>query len=91
MKGDIILKVILNFLIPFILLYGFFSVASYETQGFPSFLSGFILFIIAIALYYIKYGEFKFKKTITLKLVYVTIMFLFLSYLLFILIRIIGF
>jgi hypothetical protein len=90
MKGDIILKIIINFLIPFILLYGCFSFTTYDIQGFSAFLDGFTLIIISIALYYIKYGKFKFKKTIPLKLLYMIIILLFLFYLIFILIRIVS-
>jgi hypothetical protein len=59
MRGDIILKILINFLAPFLILAGFLTLYNYKIFGFFAFLVSGIYFINAYILYYVKYGEIK--------------------------------
>jgi len=91
MKGDIVLKVIINFLIPFVLLYGIFSVAYYETSGVFAIIQGFVLFLLAIAMYYLKYGKLKTSKVISFNILYLILVLMFVFYTLFVLLTIMNY
>ena len=61
MKGDLILRIMMSFFIPFLLLFGFFSIASYRIIGFYSFAVSLLYFLLAYILSFLRH------KTITPK------------------------
>jgi hypothetical protein len=88
MKGDIVLKIIINFLIPFVLLYSIFSIAYYEISGAFAMIQGLVLFLLAISMYYLKYGKIKASKMIPFRFIYVIFSMLFFVYFIFVLVTI---
>lgn len=61
MKGDLILRMMMSFFIPFLLLFGFFSIASYRVMGFYSLAVSLLYFLLAYILSFLRH------KTITPK------------------------
>lgn len=59
MKNDIVLVSLINFLVPIILLYAFFSLADCLSKGFSSVIYSTILFIIAFVIYSVKFSDAK--------------------------------
>jgi len=84
MKGDIILKVLVNLLMPFLLLYGFLVLFNYKYMGFFAIVNSLIIFIAVYVLYYIKYGELKANKIIPFKVLGLVILFVFMLYIVYI-------
>lgn len=91
MKGDIVLKVIINFLIPFVLLYSVFSIAYYEISGAFAMIQGLVLFLLAISMYYLKYGKVKASKMIPFRFIYLIFCVAFFIYFIFVLITILKY
>jgi len=55
MKGDLVLRVIMSFLIPFLLLFGFFAITSYRIFGFYSLALSFLYFLLVYVLSFLRY------------------------------------
>jgi len=55
MNGDLILRVIISFLVPFLLLFGFFILVNYNTFGFYSLAFGFVYFLLVYLLLYLRH------------------------------------
>lgn len=81
MRGDIILKLTVNFLIPILLLYAVYSAIHYNTFGFFAIIQAIIIMIIAFSLYYIKYGGIRSSKILSFRFVMNVTIFAFLYYL----------
>jgi hypothetical protein len=69
MKNDVILTALVNFLVPIILLYAFFSLADYIYNGLFSVVYAAILFIIAFMIYAAKFGGLESYALISIKLI----------------------
>lgn len=69
MKSDKLLITMINFLVPFILLYAFFALADYVKSGFFSLLYATILFIITFLIYSVKFVDLKLSSIISVKLI----------------------
>jgi hypothetical protein len=69
MKNDLILTALVNFLVPIILLYAFFSLADYINNGLFSVIYSAILFIIAFMIYSTKFGGLESYMMISIKLI----------------------
>lgn len=67
MKGDLILRVIISFLIPFLLLFAFFSITNYTNFGFYSFLLSFSYFMLAYILFAMRFKVVSAKSLIFLR------------------------
>lgn len=57
MKGDLVLRIIISFLIPFLLLFGFFAVTKYNIFGFYSFAFFFLYLILSYLLYSLRHRK----------------------------------
>lgn len=55
MKGDLVLRIIVSFLIPFLLLFGFFAITSYNVFGFYSLALSFLYFLLVYMLSYLRH------------------------------------
>ncbi len=55
MKGDLILRIIISFLVPFLLLFGFYAVVSYNVFGFYSFALSFLYILLAYLLLFLRH------------------------------------
>lgn len=55
MRGDLILRVIIAFLIPFLLLFGFFSIVDYNIFGIYSFALAFLYFLLVYVLLFLRH------------------------------------
>ena len=82
MKGDIILKVIIGFLIPAILLYSSLLLFSYKDLGFLSILQISIYLMISYLLFFLRFGKINIKKILPLNFFIDTIMICFLIFIL---------
>lgn len=67
MKGDLILRVVVSFLIPFLLLFAFFSITNYNVFGFYSFILSFSYFMLAYILFAMKFRAVKTKNLVFLR------------------------
>jgi hypothetical protein len=54
MKNDLILRVALSFLIPFLMLFGFYNIFKYDNFRFYNFVLSFLYFIIVYTLIYLR-------------------------------------
>ena len=59
----------INFLVPFILLYAFFVLADYINSGFFSLIYTTILVVIAFLIYSTKFSDLKLSSLVSIKLV----------------------
>ena len=55
MKGDLVLRIIMSFLIPFLLLFGFFAITSYRIFGFYSMALSFLYFLLVYVLSFLRH------------------------------------
>ena len=55
MKGDLILRIVIAFLIPFLLLFGFFSITDYTIFGVYSFALAFLYFLLVYVLLFLRH------------------------------------
>ncbi|MDR0571297.1 MAG: hypothetical protein LBG48_00430 [Rickettsiales bacterium] len=62
MKGDIVLKVIIAFIIPFMLMYSSVYIFYVYDLGFLSVLNSFITVSITYALFFLRFGKINVKK-----------------------------
>jgi hypothetical protein len=62
MKGDIVLKVIIAFMIPFMLMYSSIYIFYIRDLGFLSVLNSFITVSIAYALFFLRFGKINVNK-----------------------------
>ena len=85
MKNDVILTALVNFLVPIILLYAFFSLADYIHSGLFSMVYSAILFIIAFMIYAAKFGGLESYVIVSIKLISWSLILISAIYLLFIL------
>lgn len=66
MKGDIILKVIISFIIPFLLLYSFSCIFYIDKIGFLSIFNCSIATTISYLLFYLRFGKINVKKILSI-------------------------
>ncbi len=59
----------INFLVPFILLYAFFALANYANNGFFALVYATILVVIAFLIYSAKFTELKLSSLVSIKLI----------------------
>jgi len=69
MRSDKLLITMINFLVPFILLDGFFVLADYTNGGFFSIIYATILVAIAFLIYSIKFTDLRLPSLMLVKLV----------------------
>ncbi len=69
MRSDKLLVAMINFLVPFILLYAFFVLADYVNSGFFSLIYATILVVIAFLIYSTKFSDLKLSSLVSVKLV----------------------
>jgi len=69
MRSDKLLVAMINFLVPFILLYAFFVLADYINSGFFSLIYATILVVIAFLIYSTKFSDLKLSSLVSVKLV----------------------
>lgn len=62
MKGDIILKVIIGFIVPFLLLYSFSCIFYVDKIGFLAIFNCCISAIVSYLLFYLRFGKINVKK-----------------------------
>ena len=55
MKGDLVLRIIVSFLVPLLLLFGFYAVISYSVFGFYSFALSFLYILLAYLLLFLRH------------------------------------
>lgn len=67
MKGDLVLRIIMSFLIPFLLLYGFFSITSYKVFGFYSLALSFLYFLLVYILSFLRHKSINSNNLIFFK------------------------
>jgi hypothetical protein len=68
MRSDKLLVAMINFLVPFILLYAFFVLADYSNNGFFSLIYTTILVVIAFLIYSTKFVDLKLSSLVSVKL-----------------------
>ena len=69
MRSDKLLVAMINFLVPFILLYAFVVLADYVNSGFFSLIYTTILVVIAFLIYSIKFADLKLSSIVSVKLI----------------------
>ena len=80
MKGDITLKVIISFLIPFLLLYSLSCIFYLDTLGILALLSCLVSAIISYTLFFLRFGKINPLKVISFKKIAGFFLFLFLYF-----------
>ena len=55
MKGDLILRMMMSFFIPFLLLFGFYSITSYKIIGFYSFAISLLYFLLVYIISFLRH------------------------------------
>jgi hypothetical protein len=68
-RSDKLLVIMINFLIPFILLYAVFALVDYVNSGFFALLYATIIFVIAFLIYSVKFVDLKLSSIISVKLI----------------------
>jgi len=69
MHNDKLMIAIINFLVPFIMLYAFFVISDYAHNGFFSLIYATILLIITFLIYSTKFTNLKFSSLISIKII----------------------
>ncbi|MES2676838.1 MAG: hypothetical protein V4612_00790 [Pseudomonadota bacterium] len=69
MRSDKLLIAMINFLVPFILLYAFFVLADYVNSGFFSLIYATILLIISFLIYSTKFADLKLSSLVSIKII----------------------
>ena len=67
MKGDLVLRIIMSFLIPFLLLFGFFAITSYRIFGFYSLALSFLYFLLVYVLSFLRHKSINSNNIIFFK------------------------
>lgn len=83
MKGDIILRVIIGFLVPFLGLYASFLLFSLKDLGLFVVFNSVLYFILAYLFFYIRFEKIKLKQILPLKIIFMLILitvFIYFSY-----------
>lgn len=87
MKGDIVLKIIISFIIPFLILYSFSCVFYIDTLGVLSILNCCISTIIAYVLFHIRFGKIHIQKVISIQKIFNIILFCFMYFIFYLLMK----
>lgn len=90
MKGDIVLKIMLSFIIPFLLLYSFSSLFYINSLGILAILNCCISIIIAYVLFYIRFGKISIQKIISVKFILSVILLSFTYFITYLLIKLLN-
>jgi len=69
MRSDKLLIAMINFLVPFIMLYAFFVLADYVNNGFFSLIYATILLIISFLIYSTKFADLKLSSLVSIKII----------------------
>lgn len=69
MRSDKLLIAMINFLVPFIMLYAFFVLADYMNNGFFSLIYATILLIISFLIYSTKFANLKLSSLVSTKII----------------------
>lgn len=86
MKGDLVLRVILSFLIPFLLLFGFFALTSYMVFGFYSLALSFLYILLVYILSFLRYKSINSSNVTFFRFIGRTLVVLFVLFLMVILV-----
>lgn len=90
MKGDLVLRLIISFLVPLLLLFGFFATTSYKVFGFYSFALSFLYLLLGYLLLFLRYKYVGVSNLVFFKVfgrILVSILMLFLIFILAILLN----
>lgn len=80
-KGDIILRIIISFLVPVLMLYSGFLFLSFSEFGFLSILQCAIYLMLAYLLFFIRFEKVRVKKVISFGAILNFLLFVFLIFL----------
>ena len=87
MKGDIVLKVIISFIIPFLLLYSFSCIFYIEMLGILSILNCCISFMLAYVLFFLRFGKIDIQKVVSIRKIMGFVLFCFMYFIIYLLIK----
>ena len=90
MRGDIILKCIISFLIPFIIMYSFSYIFYIFDIGFLSVLNFIIYIVMAYILFYVRFNKISIAKTFSIEDMLNFILFLLFIFLCFVFYKLIS-
>lgn len=85
MKGDLILRMIMSFFIPFLLLFGFFSITSYKAMGFYSLATALLYFLLVYIISFLRHKAITPKNLIIFQTIGKILLCLFMLFLLYVL------
>ena len=86
MKGDIVIRIIVSFIIPFLILYSFSCIFYIEMLGMLSILNCCISIAIAYTMFHLRFGKIQIQKVISIKQLFNTVLFCFACFLCYLLI-----
>ena len=87
MRGDIVLKVIISFIIPFLVLYSFSCIFYINALGMLAILNCLIAVITSYLLFYLRFNKIEIQKVISIKRLFNIVIFCFTYFLFFLLIK----
>lgn len=90
MKGDIVLKIIISFLIPFLIIYSFSCFFYINRLGILSILNCSISIIIAYVLFYLRFGKINMQKVISIRYILGVLLFCFMYFIIYLLIKLLD-
>jgi hypothetical protein len=85
MKGDIVLKIIISFMIPFIVLYSFSCIFYINQIGFLTIFNCSISITISYLMFFLRFGKIEIKKVLSVTKFLGTILLIFLCFVTFLL------
>ena len=85
MKGDIVLRLVISFLIPFLLLFGFLAMTTYRIFGFYSFALAILYFLLVYLLSFLRHKSINSNNIIFFKTFGTIAVSLFIMFLIFVL------
>ncbi|MDA0902117.1 MAG: hypothetical protein O3B09_01735 [Proteobacteria bacterium] len=69
LKSDVVLMSLVNFLVPLILLYAFFSLMEYSENGFFAVIYSAILCVIAFMIYGLKFSHLHLSNLVSIRVI----------------------
>lgn len=85
MKGDLVLRLVISFLVPLLLLFGFFSIVNYNVFGFYSFALSFLYILLGYSLLFLRHKYVSVNSLMFFKIFGRTLVAIFMFFLVFIL------
>ena len=86
MNGDIVLRLMVSFLVPLLLLFGFYSILNYNVFGFYSFTLSFLYVLLAYLLLFLRHKNVSLISFAFFRIFGRTLMTIFMFFLIFVLI-----